>query len=166
MFGDGKGAMQLMGQWLLGAQGTNAADGKGQPIDNIGILSFPDAARRQGQADRHSRRHQRLARHQGCAERDRRLPEILQPGKISERSGGRGRLYPGREGDRKLRSQNPLFKQIAADLAATTYHQNFFDQDLGPSVGRVVNDISVAVAAGEMKPEDAAAAIQDAFEQQ
>ena len=62
--------------------------------------------------------------------------------------------------------ENPILEQIAADLAATTYHQNFFDHDLGPSVGRVVNDISVAVAAGEMKPEDAAAAIQEASDQQ
>ena len=41
MFGDGKGAMQLMGEWALDSQATNAADGKGQPIDNIGLLSFP-----------------------------------------------------------------------------------------------------------------------------
>ena len=39
----------------------------------------------------------------------------------------------------------------------STYHQIFFDQDLGPAVGRVVNDISVAIAAGEMTPEEGAA---------
>ena len=61
---------------------------------------------------------------------------------------------------------DPLIKHLADDLAVTTYHQNYFDQDLGPSVGRVINDISVAVAAGEMKPEAGAAAIQDAFDQQ
>ena len=61
---------------------------------------------------------------------------------------------------------DPLFKRLADDLAATTYHQNYFDQDLGPSVGRVINDVSVSVAAGEMTPEAAAAAIQEAAEQQ
>ncbi|HEY3721543.1 MAG TPA: carbohydrate ABC transporter substrate-binding protein, partial [Roseiarcus sp.] len=61
---------------------------------------------------------------------------------------------------------NPLFKRLADDLAATTWHQNYFDQDLGPSVGRVINDVSVSVAAGEMTPEAAAAAIQDAADQQ
>ena len=61
---------------------------------------------------------------------------------------------------------DPLFKRLADDLAASTYHQNYFDQDLGPSVGRVINDVSVAVAAGEMTPEAAAAAIQEAAEQQ
>ena len=55
---------------------------------------------------------------------------------------------------------------MAGDIAASTYHQIFLDQDLGPSVGRVVNDISVAVAAGEMSPEDAAAAIQQAWDEQ
>jgi raffinose/stachyose/melibiose transport system substrate-binding protein len=62
--------------------------------------------------------------------------------------------------------KDPLVKQVAAELAATTYHQNFFDQDLGPSVGRVINDVSVAVAAGQTTPEAAAAAIQDAWDQQ
>ena len=61
---------------------------------------------------------------------------------------------------------DPLQRRLADDLAATTYHQNYFDQDLGPSVGRVINDVSVAVAAGQMTPEAAAAALQEAAEQQ
>jgi raffinose/stachyose/melibiose transport system substrate-binding protein len=55
---------------------------------------------------------------------------------------------------------------LADDLSKTTYHQNYFDQDLGPSVGRVINDVSVAVAAGQQTPEAAAAAIQEAADQQ
>jgi raffinose/stachyose/melibiose transport system substrate-binding protein len=55
---------------------------------------------------------------------------------------------------------------MADDLAASTYHQIFFDQDLGPDVGRVVNDISVAVAAGEMTPQEGAEAVQEAWDQQ
>ena len=41
LFGDGKGAMDLMGNWLLGMQGVNAADGKGIPPDQLGMLPFP-----------------------------------------------------------------------------------------------------------------------------
>ena len=33
---------------------------------------------------------------------------------------------------------------------------------LGPSVGRVVNDVSADIAAGKMTPKDAAGAIEDA----
>ena len=77
-------------------------------------------------------------------------------------TGGYIPVYKGAESAVK----DPLVKHLADDLAVTTYHQNFFDQDLGPSVGRVVNDISVAVAAGQMTPEAAAAAIQEAADQQ
>jgi raffinose/stachyose/melibiose transport system substrate-binding protein len=59
---------------------------------------------------------------------------------------------------------DPLNKRMADDLAASTYHQIFFDQDLGPDVGRVVNDISVAVAAGDMTPEEGASAVQEAWD--
>ena len=54
---------------------------------------------------------------------------------------------------------------MSRNVANSTWHQLFFDQDLGPSVGRVVNDMSVAVAAGEATPEEAAAAIQEAWDQ-
>jgi raffinose/stachyose/melibiose transport system substrate-binding protein len=61
--------------------------------------------------------------------------------------------------------QNPLVAQVARYIADSTWHQNFLDQQLGPSVGRVVNDISVAIAAGDMTPEEGAAQIQEAWNQ-
>ena len=60
---------------------------------------------------------------------------------------------------------NPLIAAVSRNVAGSTWHQNFFDQDLGPSVGRVVNDASVAIAGGEMTPEEGAAAIQEAWDQ-
>ena len=58
----------------------------------------PRRSGRQGQGDRHDRRHQRLAGQQVRAARGGRLPQILQPGEIRQGSGGEGRLYPGRQG--------------------------------------------------------------------
>ena len=55
--------------------------------------------------------------------------------------------------------------KIAGAIEHSTWHQNFLDQDLGPSVGRVVNDVSVGIAAGDMTPEDGAQQIQDAWDQ-
>ena len=43
-------------------------------------------------------------------------------------------------------------KLIAANLAKSNYHQNFYDQSLGPSVGRVVNDVTAEIAGGSMTP--------------
>jgi raffinose/stachyose/melibiose transport system substrate-binding protein len=59
----------------------------------------------------------------------------------------------------------PLLHASAEQLAHSTWHQNFFDQDLGPSVGRVVNDVSVAIVSGQMSPAEGSQQIQDAFEQ-
>jgi raffinose/stachyose/melibiose transport system substrate-binding protein len=60
---------------------------------------------------------------------------------------------------------NAFMKLIAANLASSNYHQNFYDQSLGPSVGRVVNDVSAEIAGGSMSPQDAAAAIEAAWKQ-
>ena len=98
IFGDGKAAMDLMGQWLLGMQGPNATDGKGLRARGHRHPLVPDRSRRQGQGDRHARRHQRLAGQQVRPARGGRLPQILQPEEIREGSGGEGRLYPGRQG--------------------------------------------------------------------
>jgi raffinose/stachyose/melibiose transport system substrate-binding protein len=56
-------------------------------------------------------------------------------------------------------------KQIADNLAKSNYHQNFYDQSLGPSVGRVVNDAAAEIAGGSMTPQQASAAIQAAWKQ-
>jgi raffinose/stachyose/melibiose transport system substrate-binding protein len=60
---------------------------------------------------------------------------------------------------------NSFMKLIAANLAKSNYHQNFYDQSLGPSVGRVVNDVTAEIAGGSMSPKDAAKAIEAARKQ-
>ena len=50
IFGDGKAAMDLMGQWFLGMQAPNSASGKGIPDEDIGILSFPTVPGGKGKA--------------------------------------------------------------------------------------------------------------------
>jgi raffinose/stachyose/melibiose transport system substrate-binding protein len=60
---------------------------------------------------------------------------------------------------------NGFMKLIAANLAKSNYHQNFYDQSLGPSVGRVVNDVTAEIAGGSMSPQEAAKAIEAAWKQ-
>lgn len=57
---------------------------------------------------------------------------------------------------------DPTLKDAVAQMAAATWHQNYVDQDLGPNVGRVVNDMAVAVMAGEVPAEEGAQQIEDA----
>lgn len=60
---------------------------------------------------------------------------------------------------------NPFQRRFADELDHSTYHQNFYDQLLGPSVDRTVNDAVAEIAGGSMTPDEAAAAIQAAWEQ-
>ena len=50
VFADGKAAMDLMGEWLIGMQASTSASGKGLPEDDIGIMSFPTVAGGKGKA--------------------------------------------------------------------------------------------------------------------
>ena len=164
MFGDGKAAMDLMGQWLLGMQGPNSTSGKGLPQEDIGILSFPIVPGGKGNAT------DTLGGINGWLVSKSAPPEAVDflkffsQEKYAKEAAASAAYIPVVKGA-EASFTDPLFKRLASDLAATTYHQNYFDQDLGPSVGRVINDVSVSVAAGEMTPEAAAAAIQDAAEQ-
>ncbi len=165
MFGDGKGAIELMGQWLLTAQGPNAADGKGQPIDNIGIFSFPTLPGGKGEATDTLGGINGWLVGKGAPKETAEFLKFFSQEKYQRDAAAKGVYIPVVKGTESA-IENPVLKQIGADLAKTKYHQNFFDQDLGPSVGRVVNDISVAVAAGKMSPEDGAAAVQQAWDEQ
>ena len=60
---------------------------------------------------------------------------------------------------------NPSVALAAAQMAKATWHQNFLDQDLGPAVGRVVNDMSMAIVSGQSSPQDAVQQIEQAYEQ-
>lgn len=59
--------------------------------------------------------------------------------------------------------KDPSLADSAAQMAKATWHQNYLDQDLGPNVGRVVNDMSVELVSGGVTPEEALQQIQDAF---
>ena len=165
MFGDGKAAMDLMGQWLLALQGPNSTSGKGLAEEDIGILSFPIVSGGKGKAT------DTLGGINGWLVSKSAPPEAIDflkffsQEKYAKEAAANAAYIPIVKGA-EASFTDPLFKRMASDLAATTYHQNYFDQDLGPAVGRVINDVSVAVAAGEMTPEAAAAAIQEAAEQQ
>lgn len=58
-----------------------------------------------------------------------------------------------------------FLRNVAQNIGRSNYHQNFYDQALGPSVGRVVNDATAEIAGGSMTPKDAAKAIQAAYKQ-
>src|SRR5208337_4630986 len=165
IFGDGKAAIDLMGEWLLGMQGPSSTSGKGLPESDIGIMSFPLVPGGKGKAtDTLGGVHAFVVTKTAPPEAVDFLNFFSQEkyAKDAAEDGAYIPVYKGMEAYVK----DPVMREVAEDVAKTTWHQNFFDQDLGPSVGRVINDISMSVAAGQMTPEAAAAAIQEAADQQ
>jgi raffinose/stachyose/melibiose transport system substrate-binding protein len=165
IFGDGKAAMDLMGEWVLGMQGPSSTSGKGLPPEDIGVLSFPIVPGGKGKATDTLGGINGFLVTKTAPKETVDFLNFFSQEKYAKEAAAEGAYIPVYKGS-EASIKDPLVKQVAENRAASTYHQNYFDQDLGPSVGRVINDISVAVAAGEMKPEAAAAAIQEAADQQ
>jgi raffinose/stachyose/melibiose transport system substrate-binding protein len=164
VFADGKAAMILGFENTEANQRTNAGDGKGQASDNIGRFAFPAVTGGAGAVT------DTLGGLNAWAVSKKAPPEALDfLAYLNNADNQRlmakaGMIIPVAVGAEDGIT-NPLLSQSAKQLAHTTWHQNFFDQDLGPSVGRVVNDVSVGIVSGQITPKDAAAQIQDAFEQ-
>ncbi len=163
MFGDGKGAMELMGNWMLSTQATSATNGKGQPDSNIGVFGFPTIAGAPGrETDQLGGVNGWLITKTAPPQTEDFLAFFFQP-KYQEQAAADGDYIPALRGMTSY-IKDPIVRQIATAVENATALQIFFDQDLGPSVGRVVNDVSVAVAAGQMTPKAAARQVEDASE--
>ena len=163
MFGDGKSAMQLMGNWLLSTQATSATNGKGLPDSDIGIFGFPTIAGTPGkETDQLGGVNGWLITKSAPPQTEDFLAFFFQP-KYQQQAAAEGDYIPALRGMTGY-IKDPVVRQIAVSLENATALQIFFDQDLGPSVGRVVNDVSVAVAAGQMTPKAAANQVDNAWQ--
>ena len=156
MFGDGKAAMDLMGQWLLGMREPELDQWRVARFDKDIVTQpgVPNRAWRQGQGgtDTLGGVNGWLVGKSAPPGRRSTSSSSLVQAKYAQEAAENAAYIPVVYGS-EAAFTDPLFKRLASDLATTTYHQTYFEQDLGPAVGRVINDVSVAVAAGEMTPE-------------
>jgi raffinose/stachyose/melibiose transport system substrate-binding protein len=163
-FGDQAGAMYLMGNWIIAQQAQNAKDGKGVTPENLTTVGFPGAVPG-GKGDGT----ETLGGIAGYELNASAPPEAV---KFLE-------FFAGRERQKEVAAQginipsaigsdqdikDPILQEVAKTIGASSKHQNFLDQDLGPDVGRVFNDVATALAAGEMTPEEGADALQEALD--
>lgn len=163
-FGDGKAAMLLAISSFYHTQKVFAVDKTGVPDDKLAWISFPSVPGGKGLPSDTlggingwlvtkgaPKEAVAFLKHFVSAEPQKRLAagNFIVP------------VYKGAEAG----LGSAFMQNIARNIANSTYHQNFYDQDLGPSVGRVVNDATTEIAAGTMTPKQAAKAIQDAFRQ-
>jgi raffinose/stachyose/melibiose transport system substrate-binding protein len=163
-FGDGKAAMTLAISSAYHQQRALAADKKGISDDNLGWLDFPTVTGGKGDPTDTLGGINGWLVTKGAPKETVTFLKYFVSQDVQKKLAAGNFLIPVYKGaDEGLAS--PLMRTVAQNLAKSKYHQNFYDQSLGPSVGRVVNDVTAEIAGGSMTPEAAAKAIQEAFKQ-
>lgn len=163
-FGDGKAAMTLAISTAYHQQRALAADKKGISDDNLGWLDFPMVTGGKGDPTDTLGGINGWLVTKGAPKETVTFLKYFVSQDVQKKLAAGNFLIPVYKGaDEGLAS--PLMRTVAQNLAKSKYHQNFYDQSLGPSVGRVVNDVTAEIAGGSMTPEAAAKAIQEAFKQ-
>ncbi|HEY0295551.1 MAG TPA: extracellular solute-binding protein [Bordetella sp.] len=164
LFADGKAAMTLAINVIYNQQAAIAADKKGLAPDQIGWLDFPTLPGGKGLAT------DTLGGVVGWVVSKDAPPatadfikSFVSP-EVQAKLTAAGFIVPVVKGaDQSLNS--PFMRRIGEELAHSTYHQNFYDQVLGPSVGRTVNDVVAELAGGTMTPDAAAKEVEAAWKQ-
>ena len=163
-FADGRAAMILGFSGLAQSVPGAATDGKGLPVEDIGLINFPVVEGGKGVAT------ETFGGNNGWVVNVNAPPETTDFLKFA--------MSP--ENQRKFAALNSIIPvvpntsdaitdptlKIAADIfSASTFHQNYLDQDLGPVTGfGVVNQQVFDLVTDNVTPEDAAAAIERSWQ--
>ncbi|WID98829.1 extracellular solute-binding protein [Bosea vestrisii] len=163
-FGDGKAAMLLAISSFYHTQKVFAVDKAGVPDDKLAWINFPTVAGGKGQPSDTLGGINGWLITKGAPKEAVAFLKYFVNAEPQKRLAAGNFIVPVYKGA-EAGLGSAFMRNIAQNIANSTYHQNFYDQDLGPSVGRVVNDATTEIAAGTMTPKQAAKAIQDAFRQ-
>lgn len=163
-FGDGRAAMSLVISSVYHQQKALAADKVGISDDKIGWVNFPTVPGGKGEPTDTLGGINGWLVTKGAPKEAVEFVKHFVSKDVQMRLAGAGFLIPVVKGADEAIS-NAFMRNIAQNLSRSNYHQNFYDQDLGPSVGRVVNDATAELAGGSMTPRQVAKAVQDAFKQ-
>ncbi|MBL8807133.1 MAG: extracellular solute-binding protein [Rhodospirillales bacterium] len=163
-FGDGKAAMSLVISTVYHQQKALAANKVGIPDDKLGFFDFPTVPGGKGAASDTLGGINGWLITKGAPKAAVDFVKHFVSKDVQSRLAGANFLIPVVKGaDAGI--GNAFMRNVAQNLARSGYHQNFYDQDLGPSVGRVVNDATAELAGGSMTPKQVAKAVQDAWKQ-
>jgi raffinose/stachyose/melibiose transport system substrate-binding protein len=163
-FGDGKAAMSLAITTTYHLQRALAADKVGLGDDKIGWFDFPVVPGGKGEPTDTLGGITGWLVTKGSPKEAVDFLKFFISKDVQTRLAAGNFLIPVVKGA-EAGLNNAFMKRIADNLSKSRYHQNFYDQSLGPSVGRVVNDVTAEIAGGSMSPQDAAKAIEAAWKQ-
>jgi raffinose/stachyose/melibiose transport system substrate-binding protein len=159
-FADGRAAMILAFDNTGINQTAQATDGQGQPLENIGRFAFPIVEGAVGDPDITFGGLNGWALSKDAPDAAVDFMRWFTAADQQRRLAGSTGIIPVALGAEDG-VVDPLMRMSAEALAGSPYHQNYLDQDLGPNLGRTVNDVSVELWSGAMTAEEAAQTVQD-----
>lgn len=160
-FGDGKAAMHLMGDWDYGAMKDNSASKAGIPDDQLGILPFPTIEGGAGDPTDTLGGINGWLFSKNSTDAAVKFMEWYTTKEVMARFAEASFFIPITAGAGDTMT-NPFKSQIAGNINDAHWHAIFFDQELGPQIGGVVNDISAELAGNALSAEEAAALVEEA----
>jgi len=162
--GNGKAAMELMGQWAPAVQKDNSESGEGIG-DDLGWFPFPmveGGAGNPGDA---------VGGGNGFGIGKNASPEAVDFVKYLTSAENQQALVainvaiPVVKGG-EVGMTDPLMITLQQSLAEAKYFQLYYDQALPPAMGSVINDSVQGIFAGTLTPAEAAQAIEDSAVQE
>jgi raffinose/stachyose/melibiose transport system substrate-binding protein len=164
VFHDGQAAFHLMGTWDLVEGRKNAADKKGLPNEKMGWFFFPEVKDGKGRAnDLFASLDGWLITKQAPKETTDFM-RLWLGNDIQNKMAEQGLAIPAVKGTAEV-IKDPFLKAIAGEIGTSEWIAIAIDQLLGPDTGRVFNDVSADIAAGNMTPEDGVKAIEESWQQ-
>lgn len=163
VFGNQEAATHFQGTWDYGRHRALSATKEGIPDEQLGWYAFPAVEGGAGQPTDTLGGINTWLVTTGADDATVDFLKFFTTKTTQENLAAQGYLIPIVKGA-GTQIPNPFFAQIAKNIGVSEYHQLFLDQDLGPDVGRAVNDASTAIVAGAMTPAEAASYIQDALD--
>lgn len=159
IMGNGKAAMELMGQWAPGGDAASAADKKGP---KFGLFPFPTVEGGAGNPT------DVMGGGGGFAVGKNAPPEAVDFLKFLTNSTNaatlarKGISLPPIQGALSAIT-DPLQKEVVQMVGSAPYFQLYYDQYLPPAVGQVLLDQTQGLYTGSITPTAAAKAIDDSF---
>ena len=163
-FHDGKTAFHLMGTWDITEGRSDASDQKGLPDEKLGWFFCPEVKDGKGHANDIFASLNGWLVAKGAPKETVDFLKVWLGKEVQDKMAEEGLDIPMVKGTAEV-IKDQFFKQIAQEVANTQWIAIAIDQLLGPDTGRVFNDASADIAAGNMTAEQAAKTIEKSWEQ-
>jgi raffinose/stachyose/melibiose transport system substrate-binding protein len=163
VMGNGKAAMELMGQWAPSVEAANSTDKKGIG-DKLGFFPFPMVEGGAGDPADAVGGGNGFAVGKNAPDAAVDFVKFLTNADNQVVLAKLGVAIPVVKGGEAGLS-DPLMIELQKTFAAAKYFQLYYDQALPPAMGSVINDSTQGLFAGSLTPEQCAQAVEDSAQQ-